>query len=35
MVRGFGGVITALTQTQADYISVPVEGPFKVESYKY
>lgn len=35
MVRGFGGVVTTLTQTQADYISVPVEGPFKVESYKY
>ncbi|MFB1034237.1 MAG: adenosylhomocysteinase, partial [Sinobacterium sp.] len=35
MVRGFGGIVTTLTQTQADYISVPVEGPFKVESYKY
>ncbi len=35
MVKGFGGVITQLTQTQADYINVPVEGPFKPEEYKY
>ena len=35
MVAGFGGVITRLTQEQADYINVPVEGPYKVESYKY
>ena len=35
MVGGFGGVITKLTQEQADYINVPVEGPFKGESYKY
>ena len=35
MVEGFGGVITHLTQTQADYINVPVSGPFKAESYKY
>lgn len=35
MVEGFGGVITKLTKTQADYINVPVEGPFKPESYKY
>ena len=35
MVRGFGGVITKLTQIQADYINVPVEGPFKGDSYKY
>ena len=35
MVEGFGGVITKLTQTQADYISVKVEGPYKPESYKY
>jgi len=35
MVKGFGGVLTTLTQTQADYISVPVEGPFKPEDYKY
>jgi len=35
MVRGFGGVITKLTQSQADYIHVPVNGPFKEDSYKY
>lgn len=35
MVRGFGGVITTLTKAQAEYINVPVEGPFKPESYKY
>ena len=31
----FGGVITKLTQAQADYISVSVYGPFKNDSYKY
>jgi adenosylhomocysteinase len=35
MVRGFGGVITRLTQDQADYINVPIDGPFKKETYKY
>ncbi len=35
MVQGFGGVLTRLTQTQADYIGVEPEGPFKPESYKY
>jgi len=35
MVAGFGGVITRLTQEQADYINVPVEGPFKGHDYKY
>ncbi|MEO1523196.1 MAG: adenosylhomocysteinase [Cyanobacteria bacterium J06633_2] len=35
MVEGFGGVVTQLTQAQADYIHVPVEGPFKSDSYKY
>ncbi|MBB6520490.1 adenosylhomocysteinase [Pseudoteredinibacter isoporae] len=35
MVAGFGGVITKLTKTQADYINVEVDGPFKPESYKY
>tara|TARA_R110001599_G_scaffold40556_4_gene123161 strand:+ start:530 stop:1906 length:1377 start_codon:yes stop_codon:yes gene_type:complete len=35
MVEGFGGVLTQLSKTQADYIGVPVEGPFKPESYKY
>jgi len=35
MVRGFGGVITKLTQSQADYIHVHVSGPYKEDSYKY
>ena len=35
MVEGFGGVLTQLTQVQADYLRVPVEGPFKSDSYKY
>jgi adenosylhomocysteinase len=35
MVQGFGGVMTRLTETQADYIGVSVDGPFKTESYKY
>lgn len=35
MVKGFGGVITRMTQTQADYINVDVDGPYKPESYKY
>lgn len=35
MVRGFGGVITRLTQEQADYIHVPADGPFKTDEYKY
>ncbi len=35
MVRGFGGMLTKLTQAQADYIHVPTAGPFKEDSYKY
>ncbi len=35
MVQGFGGVLTRLTREQADYIGVPVDGPFKPESYRY
>jgi adenosylhomocysteinase len=35
MVAGFGGVLTRLTKFQADYINVPVDGPYKPESYKY
>ncbi|WP_299730627.1 adenosylhomocysteinase [uncultured Endozoicomonas sp.] len=35
MVEGFGGVITKLTNEQAGYINVPVEGPFKSDDYKY
>ena len=35
MVEGFGGVVTRLTEEQADYIDVPSEGPFKPEAYRY
>lgn len=35
MVKGFGGVLTQLTESQAKYINVALEGPFKPESYKY
>ena len=35
MVEGFGGVVTTLTDTQAAYINVDREGPFKPEFYKY
>ena len=35
MVQGFGGVITRLTEDQATYIGVSVDGPFKTDSYKY
>jgi adenosylhomocysteinase len=30
-----GVKLTTLTQKQADYIGVPVEGPFKPEHYRY
>ena len=35
MVEGFGGVLTKLTPEQASYINVPIDGPFKNDSYKY
>ena len=35
MVEGFDGVITRLTDQQAEYINTPVDGPYKPESYKY
>lgn len=35
MVRGFGGVVTRLSEQQAKYIGVNVDGPYKAESYKY
>ncbi|HEC0197058.1 TPA: adenosylhomocysteinase, partial [Escherichia coli] len=30
-----GVKLTTLTQEQADYIGVPVEGPFKPDHYRY
>ena len=35
MVEGFGGVVTKLTNEQAAYINVKVEGPYKPETYRY
>ncbi|MFW7381439.1 MAG: adenosylhomocysteinase [Oligoflexus sp.] len=35
MVEGFNGVITRLTPEQAKYINVKVEGPYKLDEYKY
>ena len=35
MVAGFNGTLTKLTEKQAEYLGVPVEGPFKPEEYKY
>ena len=30
-----GVKLTTLTQAQADYIGVPVEGPYKADHYRY
>ena len=30
-----GAKLTILTEEQADYINVPIEGPFKNEEYRY
>ncbi|MGJ8687688.1 MAG: adenosylhomocysteinase [Spongiibacteraceae bacterium] len=35
MVAGFCGVLTKLSEKQADYIGVSVNGPFKTDTYKY
>ncbi len=35
MVAGFGGVLTQLTPEQAKYLGVPIEGPYKPDTYKY
>ena len=35
MVGGFGGVLTQLSDEQADYIGVSVDGPYKPVNYKY
>ena len=35
MVEGFGGTITKLTEDQAKYINVSMNGPFKNDEYKY
>ena len=35
MVNGFGGVMTTMTDEQADYIGVSKVGPYKPELYRY
>ena len=35
MVQGFGGMMTRLTPSQAEYINVSADGPFKANDYKY
>lgn len=30
-----GAILTEMTQDQADYIGVPVEGPYKPDHYRY
>jgi adenosylhomocysteinase len=30
-----GADLTTLTQDQADYIGVPIEGPYKPDFYRY
>ncbi len=35
MVKGFGGVITRMTQEQSEFISTPIEGPYKPDAYRY
>ncbi|MBC8372035.1 MAG: adenosylhomocysteinase, partial [Planctomycetes bacterium] len=30
-----GANLTVLSQEQADYINVPVEGPYKPDHYRY
>jgi adenosylhomocysteinase len=34
-LKKVGAYLTALSQEQADYINVPVEGPYKAEHYRY
>lgn len=34
-VEALGGKLTKLTQKQAEYLGIPLEGPFKPEHYRY
>ena len=34
-LKRFNAQLSTLTQEQADYIGVPVAGPFKGENYRY
>ncbi|HES77293.1 MAG TPA: adenosylhomocysteinase, partial [bacterium] len=35
MVEGFGGIITRMTEAQAAYLGVSVNGPYKADGYRY
>ena len=35
MVQGFGGVITRMTDEQSNYLGIPVDGPYKPDTYRY
>ena len=34
-LKKIGANLTVLSQAQADYIGVPVAGPYKAEHYRY
>ena len=34
-LQKLGGKLEKLTQKQADYLGIPVEGPFKPDYYRY
>jgi adenosylhomocysteinase len=34
-LRKIGAMITELSDAQASYIGVPVEGPYKPDTYRY
>ena len=34
-LQKIGARLTVLSQDQADYIGVPVEGPYKADHYRY
>lgn len=34
-VEALGGHLSQLTHEQADYLGLPVKGPFKAEHYRY
>jgi adenosylhomocysteinase len=34
-LKKIGANLTKMTQEQADYIGIPVEGPYKSEHYRY
>tara|TARA_A100001015_G_C15030146_1_gene732747 strand:- start:815 stop:2161 length:1347 start_codon:yes stop_codon:yes gene_type:complete len=35
MVQGFNGVVTKLSEDQANYLNIDIDGPFKHEKYTY